>query len=294
MPASVLWLFLAVAALLAAGRWALHRGFRAPREVETTDPGFFGLDFAEIRIPTVNGKHLFGWLLAAETTAPAVVVMHGWGANAQSLLPLSAPLRRAGFTVLLVDARSHGRSDGDTFSSMPRFAEDIDAAVDWLRRSAPVRPAAIALLGHSVGGAAALLAASRRTGIAAIISLSAFDHPRRVMQVYLERMHLGWPPLVRLICRYVEHVIGHRFDDIAPVATIARITCPVLIGHGADDTLVSPEAARAIHACCPHAKLAILAGTSHEDVPDFDALGRDLAAFLSPVLHADHVTVDRT
>lgn len=293
MLASILWLLLALAALVAAARWALHRGFRVPREVETADPGAFGLDFADVRIPTVGGKRLFGWLLAAAPEAPAVIAMHGWGANAQSLLPLTAPLRRAGFTVLLVDARSHGRSDGDTFSSMPRFAEDMDAAVNWLKAAAPVRPAAITLLGHSVGGAAALLAASRRDDIAALISLSAFDHPRRVMQVYLERMHLGWPPLVRLICRYVEHVIGHRFDHIAPMATVAKLTCPVLIGHGAEDALVSPEAARAIHARCPHAELVILAGTSHEDAPCFDALGQDLAAFLLRTLHVERVPVDR-
>ena len=36
-------------------------------------------------------------------------------------------------------------------------------------------------------------------------------------------------PLGSLILRYVERVIGHRFDDIAPIATIRRLHCPVLL-----------------------------------------------------------------
>jgi pimeloyl-ACP methyl ester carboxylesterase len=36
-------------------------------------------------------------------------------------------MQLAGFTVLLIDARNHGGSDADTFSSIPRFAEDLDA-----------------------------------------------------------------------------------------------------------------------------------------------------------------------
>jgi pimeloyl-ACP methyl ester carboxylesterase len=41
------------------------------------------------------------------------------------MLPIAAPLRRAGLNVLRVDARNHGGSDSDTFSSLPRFAEDL-------------------------------------------------------------------------------------------------------------------------------------------------------------------------
>ena len=49
------------------------------------------------------------------------------------MLPLAKPLQTAGYALLFFDARSHGRSDGDTFASLPRFAEDLEQAVDWLQ-----------------------------------------------------------------------------------------------------------------------------------------------------------------
>lgn len=279
----------ALLGMLAIIRWAIRRGFRAPHLMEHGTPADFGMDYHEVRIPTANGKWLFGWLLPAAPgagpEAGAVVMMHGWGANAETLLPLAPPLVRAGHCVLLVDARSHGRSDSDTFSSMPRFAEDIDSAIDWLAAQPGTDAKRIAVMGHSVGGAAALLAASRRSDVAAIITLSAFDHPERVMRHYLTRARIPYLPFGWLICRYVERVIGHRFDAIAPVTTIAKVHCPVLIGHGAEDDLVPPAAAAAIHACGnAGARMIILDGTDHERTACFDQLGILLAGFLGPAL----------
>lgn len=275
------------AATLAALRWAVWRGFRAPCPPVTMTPCDFGLGHQDVTIPTVNGKTLSAWLIPAVPNAPLVVVMHGWGANAQSMLPLATVLHRRGFALLLMDARSHGRSDRDTFSSMPRFAEDIDAALDWLaiRHRGSRQP--IAVLGHSVGGAAALLAASRRHDIGAVVSLSTFDHPLRVMRATLARVRIPFRPFGWLVCRYVERVIGARFDTIAPVATIGRVRCPVLIGHGAEDDMVSPDAARAIAAAAPEsARLVLLDDAGHEGPACYDQLGDLLSAFLTGALAA--------
>ena len=45
------------------------------------------------------------------------------------MLPLLAPLHLAGFSALLFDARCHDRSDEDDFTSLPRFAEDLECAL---------------------------------------------------------------------------------------------------------------------------------------------------------------------
>lgn len=275
------------AATVAGLRWAIWRGFRAPCPPVTLSPAAFGLAHTDVTIPTVNGKVLAGWLVPAAPGAPLVVMMHGWGANAQSMLPLAEVLHRHGFALLLVDARSHGRSDADTFSSMPRFAEDLDAVLDWMASGAIEKPLRVVLLGHSVGGAAALLCASRRDGVDAVVSLSAFDHPETVMRAYLARAHVPFRPFGWLICRYVERIIGHRFDAIAPVATIGAVRCPVLIGHGAEDRLVPPDCARAIAAAATgRTELALLPDAGHEEPPCYEHLGKLIATFLRHALGA--------
>lgn len=54
------------------------------------------------------------------------------------------------------DARCHGNSDDAPFTSTPRFAEDNDAGLRWLHTRDGIDGKRIALLGHSVGAAAAI------------------------------------------------------------------------------------------------------------------------------------------
>lgn len=273
--------FLATAATVAIVLLAVHLGFRAPRRVERGSPADLGLPHEEVRIAAVDGKRLFAWWLpSADATAPCVVLMHGWGGNAELMLPLAQPLHAAGLNVLLPDARNHGRSAAASYSSMPRFAEDVGAAVDWLRTRIPP-PNAIVLLGHSVGAAAVLLEASRRRDIAAVISIAAFAHPEWMMRRQLAR--LGLPaPLVDGVLRYVEWVIGHRYDDIAPVNTIRRVGCSVLLVHGRADDTVPATDALAIRGDpgSDAVELLLIDGAGHNSVDMIEHHADRLLAFL--------------
>ena len=148
----------------------IRSSLAAPRVAESGVPD--GLPWQEVSIPTVRSKKLFGWLIPAGEMAPAVVILHGWGGNAEMMLPLAEPLHTARYTVLMIDARSHGRSDVDTFSSLPRFAEDLAEASAWLRRQPGIDPERIGVIGHSVGAAACLLYASRQHDLAAVVSIA--------------------------------------------------------------------------------------------------------------------------
>jgi pimeloyl-ACP methyl ester carboxylesterase len=273
----------ALLAALAGLNFMLRRGLRAPRVVESASLAQLGLSGRAVSLPTQRGKQLFGWLLPGfdNQPAPAVVVMHGWGANAEMMLPLARPVQAAGFTVLLIDARNHGSSDGDTFSSMPRFAEDLDAAIDWLKTQPEVSPGLIAVIGHSVGATAALLSASRRHDLSGVISLAAFAHPADMMRRWLATKGLPYFPLGWYVLHYVQHVIGHRFDAIAPLNTLPRITCQVLLVHGADDSTVPVSDAHALFARRPseRVQLRVLPG-EHDSTDELERYTDELIAFL--------------
>jgi dipeptidyl aminopeptidase/acylaminoacyl peptidase len=174
--------------------------------------------------------------------------------------------------------RCHGRSDEDDFASLPRFAEDAGHSVDWLAQRAGVDAARICVFGHSVGAGAMLLLASRRTDIAAVVSLAAFSHPATTMRRWLAAKRIPYWPLGWQVSCYVEYAIGYRFDDIAPRHTIGRVRCPTLLIHGDGDETVPLDDARAIHAARAgdHIQLRIIAG-SHDDYRDLD---REVPALL--------------
>ena len=276
-------------AAVALLRGLLHRGIRAslaaPRVPHDCAPDAFGLNFESVRIETANRRRLHGWLImpVAGTAPPhpAMIVMHGWGGNAAVMLPLARPLHDAGFATLFLDARCHGASDDDSFASLPRFAEDVEHALDWLAARASIDAGRIGLIGHSVGAGAVLLAASRRPDVAAVVSVAAFSHPAAMMRRWLATKRIREWPLGRYILGYVQKTIGHRFDDIAPVNTIARVRCPVLLVHGADDDVVPLGDARQILTARTHEGVELLVpGGGHGSFADLEAHMEQLVDFL--------------
>jgi alpha-beta hydrolase superfamily lysophospholipase len=214
----------------------VHRSFAAPRVPENGDPGDRNLVFRQVWIPTARNKRLFGWLLPAGRPAGTLVMIHGWGGNSEFLLPLAEFFVGSGLNVLLVDSCNHGRSDGDGHSSLPRFAADLGHAVDWVKQQ-PEHAGKVALCGHSLGGGAALLSAVDRDDITAVISLATFAHPTDMMRRFMKRGHI--PEVIApAVLRYVEFLIGRSYDEIAPINTICRVTCPVLMVHGQSDRTV--------------------------------------------------------
>jgi pimeloyl-ACP methyl ester carboxylesterase len=232
---TLLIIFACLALLLILFPIVLHWVYRAPRLVEQITPESINLAYTQHQIPTMKQKLLYSWLIEHSSSNAIVIFVHGWGANAQMMLPLAVPFFQAGMEVLLYDARNHGKSDGDTFSSLPRFAEDLEAVIEWVSEHRNKR--SIIVIGHSLGAAAAMLAASRNTRIDLVISVSGFAHPKLVMQRHLDRAWL--PQFLRpVIINYVQWVIGYQFDEIAPMNRVRDIHCPVLLAHGTDDRVV--------------------------------------------------------
>lgn len=261
----------------------IHLGFQAPRHRETKTPADFGLEYEAAWITTVRQRRLFSWVIPGQKLDQWVVMLHGWGGNAEMMLPLARPFHEAGWSVLVFDARNHGSSDKDGISSLPRFAEDLEYVINWLQAHRDVGNGQIkvALLGHSVGAGAVLLAATRRSDITAVISLSAFAHPRLVMQRYLARR---WMPAwaISVVSAYVQWAIGYRFSEIAPVKTACEVAAPVLLVHGGDDHIVPVEDARKIYERCQDqgVELYEVPGAGHTSIDRIDEHIKVLIDFL--------------
>jgi len=255
---------------------ALKVAFRPPRREIPTTPADLDLPGDDVWLDGPNGKKLHTWFIPVSGLAPAVVVLHGWGGNSGFMLPFAVPLRQAGFHVLFVDARGHGMSERDDFSSMPRFAEDLDVAVDWLRARTDVR--SVGVVGHSVGAAASILATSRRSDVGAVVAVASFAHPGEFMEsakpiVLLPR------PLAAVTLKTIERVIGFGFDDIAPRNRIGRVTAPLLLIHGDEDRTVPISNLHELTNSKPSAQVIVVQGAGHSD--GFEALAGDVVGFLS-------------
>jgi len=272
---------LITATAMALALVAIHFGFKAPRIVQEKNPGDYAMDFELVKIPTSKEHLLNGWLMAAPDSQTTVVLMHGWGGNAEMTLTMAQPLYDAGYEVLVYDARNHGLSPDDGFSSLPKFSEDTSAAVDWMRTTRRDPAHRVVLVGHSIGAAAVLLAASKRDDIAAVVSVSAFAHPDKLMRGEVKRLPLP-EFMVKAVLKYVEWRIGYSFDEIAPMNTLCRISCPVLLSHGDNDRVVPFSDLELIARNCggEHVTTMAIEGADHYTVEKIEAHGKDIIGFL--------------
>ncbi len=246
----------------------LLRGLRAPRlpHEPAWNPHALGArGITPFQVCGARGQRLAAWLALpqgsnAAQPAPVVVAVHGWGANGSTLAAMVEPLVHAGLAVVLFDAASHGESSAEAFSSLPRFAEDLAAVLEAIRGHTSIDSDRVALLGHSVGAGAVLLHTARHGRVRAVVSLSAFAHPREVMERWLHEHRIPRRWIGTAILEHVQEVIGVRFDHIAPVHQLEHIECPVLLVHGEQDQTVPLSDAHRLHQLLGSGDLLVVQG----------------------------------
>lgn len=82
---------------------------------------------------------------------PLVLLVHGWGGRAEQMAPVAKALAKLGYRAVAINVTGHGSSAGGS-TAWSHFVHDLAALGRELR--VPVR----ALVGHSAGGLAAMVA----------------------------------------------------------------------------------------------------------------------------------------
>ena len=131
--------------------------------------GTFAVPHRDVSFTTADGLRLSGWYVPSRNGA-AVLIVHGGGGDRDGARRHAALLARAGYGVLLYDARGRGRSDGDPdaygWYVGPRRRRGCDVA----RASARRTSRRVGALGLSTGADVLVEAASRRRDIRAIVA----------------------------------------------------------------------------------------------------------------------------
>jgi alpha-beta hydrolase superfamily lysophospholipase len=292
----------AIVALFTVGfACVFTRQWGKPRRVATgKTPADYGLPFEPVSF-TSHGVQLQGWFIPSHmpTARGTIIVAHGWSHSAVKLLSIALRLREAGFAVFLYDTRGHGASGDDGFISIAKFAEDLISSVDYLEGRPDVDATRIGVVGHSMGGAGAILAASMEPRIRVLVSTSTFADPVTVTARALRYLRIPRWPFLWLVCRCWEYWLGATGDEVAPQNRIADVKVPVLLVHGDTDRLVPPSDLATLYgrANAQYAEQWLAQGRRHSDLlsdPEFGSrvtafLGRTLAIPFEP--RADYLSV---
>jgi pimeloyl-ACP methyl ester carboxylesterase len=185
----------------------------------------------EVTIAAEDGGQLEAWRVEPKGPSRGIVVLaHGWGRNRDRMVNRGRIFSRLGFTTIMHSARDHGNSSPQRFMCAPRFAEDIEAVLRWVGEP-------VLLYGHSIGAAAAVIAASRNPGRVKLLFLEACYARTREALLSLYRTYnwvfgVFFAPMVIL---WMEIFWKWGLEKVSPVRLAAGIDCPVLIIHGERD-----------------------------------------------------------
>ena len=251
----------------------------------------FGLSYETVWVPIGNAtEQLHGWWLPAlpnETISlflnePQQVVsqpttmlyLYGVVPNKGDHHAISriAAFRQLGFSVLVVDYRGYGESQGD-FPTEERLYEDAQAAWDYLLTELDILPEDVLIYGESMGGAIALNLAAQQPNAAGLIVQSSFT----TMADAVKHKPIGKILPVRLL-------LTEEFDSLS---RIRNLQMPVLFLHGADDKAVPVWMSDRLYAAVPENKQQlIISGANHNSIyqPGADSYLRAIESFMSELV----------
>jgi dipeptidyl aminopeptidase/acylaminoacyl peptidase len=193
-----------------------------------------GLEDATLR--TADGLALHGWY-APGTRHAVVILVHGGRGNRLQLFPEARLFARHGYGVLVYDSRAAGESDGDVVTWGDLEQRDVTAALDYVGARPEIDKERVCVLGFSIGGSTALLAAARDTRARALILYATWTSLQDEIRTnYNKHGLLTWGPATLAL-----HLTGLDLHNVRPIDHVREISPrPLLMITGSrdDDTPV--------------------------------------------------------
>jgi pimeloyl-ACP methyl ester carboxylesterase len=171
-----------------------------------------------------------------------VLLIHGWESARDRTLPNALVLNAAGFHVLTLDVRAHGANPPELLPlTAGEFGIDALAGTEYLLGRPDVT--SMAILGHSMGGIGALLAAAAEPRVGAVVAVSTPADPYRLTRQTFHLANLPLPdviayPLAWLTTRVFLAPRGHDVRSVSATEAVATYQGPILLIHGTDDRVV--------------------------------------------------------
>lgn len=206
-------------------------------------PNSFGLPYETISFYNKDNQLLKGWFIPSKKKeAKTIILLHGYGADKGNILPTRLFLHE-NFNLLFFDFRYFGDSEGAATSIGVKEPDDLAAAIQYLHTRGVNE---VGVWGLSMGGAVALMSASKLKEIKAVVAESSYARLDMMGDSYASYsvIRSGLRAIFRWYC-YIFY--GVDLNKESPMSLAKRITIPVLLIHSIDDQLIPFSQAQLIN-----------------------------------------------
>lgn len=192
---------------------------------------------SDYTIKSFDGLKLYGKYIKNDTSNNWVILVHGYTANAKSMLSLADKYYKKGFSILAPDQRAHGQSEGTYTTFGIKEKEDMKARISWIKDMD--KDAKIIVHGESMGAATTmLLAGDNPENLLAFIEDCGYTS-FYAMQIDQLKGDLG---LLVYPITFIANIIGKiRFSSNfykSNMDSMKNTKIPGMFIHGKSDKLV--------------------------------------------------------
>lgn len=186
-----------------------------------------------------------------------VIVVHGYYGNAKDMKYAAKKFYERGFSVLMIDLRGHGKSEGSYVGFGGHDSDDVNA---WIQYVLQTKANRIYLYGVSMGGATVMMCSDQvPKEVKGIIEDCGYSTLKEMFQYQLKQMfHLPSFPIL-IFANAVLHLKAHyQIKDIQPIEHVRNAKVPMLFIHGDNDTFVPYKMLDEIYNACTTSKMKVV------------------------------------
>jgi pimeloyl-ACP methyl ester carboxylesterase len=205
----------------------------------------------------IDGRRVAVYQWGDLQSQPRVLLAHGWSSYALRFLPWVRALRAAGYTVVAFDQPGHGRSDAGR-CTMACFARTLRGVAN---RLGPFE----AIVGHSMGGAAAMLALADGAQAKRAVLIAPAADPDAATSRFARKVGLVGG-IVPRIQRHLEVQTGVTVRDLTAHVRVPSLAVPALVIHDLADAEVPWEEGESYARHWPGARLLSTSGLGHSRI----------------------------
>ena len=249
---------------MAGTDWNQHMDFIQERKAKMLEQ-----PHEDMWIKSEDGLKLHATWFPQGDQKKVVICFHGYTSKGMSdYIGLSGYYFKKGYSMLLVDERAHGESEGKYIGFGCLDRKD---ALRWIERVVKKcgEEVQILLHGTSMGGATVLMASGLAlpTQLKGIISDCAFTSPKEVFTHVLKHMiHLPSFPMMQFADYFNRKLAGYGLDECNAAKEVQKATKPILLIHGSGDTFVPCSMCDAIYEnIASSKKKLIIEGAAHAE-----------------------------
>lgn len=217
-------------------------------------------------LTTSDGLKIYSWYMPVKNPKAVLILIDGYkqiNEDKVRMFDHAQYLRKAGYSTLLIDLRSFGKSSGNKISFGVNEWRETETAFDYMKSLPENKGKKIGFLGISMGGVISIIASAITGKGDFIIASTPYASFKNLLDFQIRKRGLPsflFLPLARFAALFE---LGFNHEYYTAINLIGKINVPIFITSAKNDEIVNPNDAKKIFEKAHAPKEYWQANTSH-------------------------------